>query len=71
METNDLQEIELKKITEIVSKFLDGDKTTAISFLRENKNLVGEFCLQVRDSYQKTDSTTPILQLSFLIEELL
>ena len=41
------------------------------SFLKENKKLVSEFCLKVKDRYSADDSATPILKLSRLIERLL
>ena len=62
---------EPKTIEEAVSLFIEGDNSAAISFLRSHKNEIGEFCLQVRDSYAESDKTTPFLKLSMLIEELL
>jgi len=55
---------------EAVSRFLDGDNSAAVSFLRAHRDEIGEFCLQVRDSYQKQDAA-PFLKLSQLIRSLL
>ena len=56
---------------EAVSRFLDGDNNAAVSFLRNHRDAIGEFCLQVRDTYQKHDTATPFLKLAELIDSLL
>ena len=56
---------------EAVSRFLAGETSAAVSFLRAHKDEIGEFCLQVRDKYEKTDTATPFLELARLIESLL
>ncbi len=58
---------EPKSTKEAVSRFLDGDNDAIIP----HKDEIGEFCLQIRDSYTENDKTTPFLKLSMLIEELL
>ena len=62
---------EPKTTEEAVSLFLEGNNNAAISFLRTHRNEIGEFCLQIRDSYGENDKATPFLKLSMLIEELL
>jgi len=42
-----------------------------VSFLRAHRDEIGEFCLQVRDTYQKHDTATPFLKLAQLINSLL
>jgi len=56
---------------EAVSRFIDGDNDAAVSFLRNHRDEIGEFCLQVRDTYQKHDTATPFLKLAQLIDSLL
>ncbi|MBU1164887.1 hypothetical protein KKA15_05005 [Patescibacteria group bacterium] len=56
---------------EAVSRFLDGDNNAAVSFLRNHRDEIGEFCLQIRDTYQKNDTATPFLELAKLIDSLL
>ncbi len=56
---------------EAVSAFLEGDNDAAVSYLRSNRDEIGEFCLQVRDTYQEHDTNTAFLQLAQLIDSLL
>jgi predicted transcriptional regulator len=56
---------------EAVSRFLDGDNNAAVSFLRNHRDEIGDFCLQVRDTYQEHDTATPFLKLAELIDSLL
>ena len=56
---------------EAVSRFLDGDNNAAVSYLRNHHDEIGEFCLQVRDTYQTHDTATPFLKLAQLIDSLL
>jgi len=58
-------------VEEAVTRFQDDDSEAAISFLRDNKREVGEFCMQIRDKYADNDTATPFLRLAKLIEELL
>jgi len=55
----------------VVSRFIDGDDEIAISYLRGHRDEIGEFCLQVRDTYLEKDRSTPFLKLSMLIDKLL
>ncbi|OGL97781.1 hypothetical protein A2332_02420 [Candidatus Uhrbacteria bacterium RIFOXYB2_FULL_41_18] len=56
---------------EAVSRFIEGDNRATVSFLRAHRDEIGEFCLQVRDTYQKHDTATPFLKLAQLINSLL
>lgn len=56
---------------EAISRFINGDNNAAVSFLRAHRDETAEFCLQVRDTYQKHDTTTPFVKLAQLIESLL
>jgi hypothetical protein len=51
----------------VVSQFINGNNEVAISFLKDNKNEIGEFCLQVRDAYGENDKSTPFLKLAEII----
>jgi len=62
---------EPQSIEEAVSRFLDGDNSAAVSFLRAHKDEIVEFCLQIRDTYQKHDTATPFVKLAQLIKSLL
>lgn len=62
---------EPQSIEEAVSRFLNRDNNAAVSFLRAHRKDIGEFCLQVRDAYQKSDTTSPFLNLAQLIDSLL
>lgn len=64
-------EKEPQSTEEAVSCFLNGDNNAAVSYLRNNRDEIGEFCLQVRDAYQEHDTTTPFLELAQLIDSLL
>lgn len=64
-------EIKEEELNEAVEKFIDGNMEQTIAFLKENKKLVSEFCLKLKDRYGINDSTTPVLELSRLIERLL
>jgi len=56
---------------EAVSRFLNGDGASAVFYLRSHRDEIGEFCLQIRDTYQKHDTATPFLKLAQLIDSLL
>ena len=42
-----------------------------IEYLKENREEIGEFCLQIRDASDKNDKTTPFLVISALVRKLL
>ncbi len=71
MEKMEHAQQEPQSTEEAVSHFLDGDNSAAVSFLRAHRDEIGEFCLQVRDAYQKHDTATPFLKLAQLIDSLL
>ena len=71
MEKTELAPQGPKTTEEAVSLFLEGNNRAAISFLRTHRDKVGEFCLQIQDSYSENDKATPLLKLSILIDELL
>lgn len=54
-----------------VKSFIEGDYASVVTFLRSNPDEIGEFCLQVRDTFPENDRTTPFLLLSGLIKSLL
>lgn len=58
-------------IEEALSRFLDGETDAAVTYLRQHREEVSEFCLRVREQYAETDRATPILELARLIEALL
>ena len=62
------------QIEDVVSHFINGDNgdmELTISYLRTHRDEIGEFCLQVRDTYLEKDRSTPFLKLSMLIDKLL
>lgn len=61
----------LKTVEEAVKCFHDDKYDDAINFLRNNRKEIGEFCLQIRDSYGENDKSTPFLRIAMLIEKLL
>ena len=66
-----IENITPKNVEEAVKCFQDGKTKEAIMYLRENRNDISEFCLQIKDCYSEKDTTTPILKLAQLIDELL
>lgn len=60
-----------KTVEEAIKCFHDDNYEATINFLRNNRDEIGEFCLQIRDSYNEGDKSTPFLRLSMLIEKLL
>ncbi len=66
-----IETIKPKTVEEAVLCFQDGKNKEAIAYLRENRNDIGEFCLQVKECYLENDTITPFLRLAQLIEELL
>lgn len=64
-------QVEPASVEDAVSRFIEGDTQAAIAFLRKNREEVGEFCLQIRDRYSETDTATPFLEISKLIQALL
>lgn len=62
---------EPQSIEEAVRALIEGNEEAAIAYLRKNPDDTGEFCLQVRDSYSETDTSTPPLKLAGLIKKLL
>jgi hypothetical protein len=41
-----------------------------IKYLRENRQEISEFCLQIKDAYKETDRGTPFLMIAGLINEI-
>jgi|GEM_PF-563923 len=66
-----IENIMPKSVEEAVKCFLDGKDDETISFLRNNKGEISEFCLQIRDSYGEDDKITPFMLIARLIERLL
>jgi hypothetical protein len=72
MEKREFAPKELQSVADAVSRFIeDDDVNAAVTFLRANREEVGEFCLQVADRYAINDRTTPLLELARLINSLL
>ena len=71
MEPRESAPREPQSVQDAVSRLIGGDTEAAVAFLRANREEVAEFCLQVRDTYQESDTTTPFVQLALLIESLL
>ncbi len=59
-------------IKEAVDKFTSGEWSDeeVIVFLRENRELITEFCLRVNEAYRAGDNTG-VIKLSLIIEKLL
>lgn len=60
-----------KNVKDAVNSFLQEKYDDVINFLRNNRGEIGEFCLQVKDSYGENDKSTPLLMMAVLIEKLL
>jgi len=60
-----------KSVEEAVQCFQDDKTEATIKYLRENRNDIGEFCLQVKECYSENDMSTPFLRLAELIDKLL
>lgn len=72
METKEFAPKEPQSVEDAARRFIeDYDTEAAATFLRANREDVGEFCLQVRDRYAERDRTTPFLELARLIQSLL
>lgn len=60
-----------KTVEDAVNSFLQEKYDDVINFLKNNREEIGEFCLQVKDSYGENDKSTPLLMMAVLIEKLL